>query len=637
MGTAGHVDHGKTALIRLLTGIDTDRLKEERERGISIELGFAHFELSNGVRLGIVDVPGHERFVRHMLAGAGGIDFVLLVVAADEGVMPQTVEHAQILELLGVDRGIVVLTKVDLVDAEMVELAAADVAETLADTPFADWPVVQVSAATGAGRESLLEALDSIVAEVPGRQTAGQPRLPVDRVFTVDGVGTVVTGTLWEGAVEEGDRAWVAPRRLPVRVRQVQMHGQRAKRASAGSRVALALHGVAREDVERGDWVVAEGSLAPRSIVDVRLRMVASGERAMKQRERVRFHLGASEVFGRVVLFGGDRLEPGDEGFAQLRLESPVVARRGDRFVLRWYSPVRTAAGGHVIDPSAPKRKRSEADAVAVLELADSGSVTERLLAYAQSHSCQALVAGEIEELGVEATAVERTLAELTEGGDLVALPGGAFALAEVWEVLRGRIHAAADEYQRRYPLRFGVKQSELRSRLRDVAEAALIDAAIAAEVNQGEVFVREDRLRVGSAEPELPAPMVEQAQSLCGALEAGGLAVPAPASLREGLDLPESSFAELVAYLVAKGSLVRLAPDLCYTGRQLEELEAWVLRHFASHPELSVTHFKEEHQLSRKYTVPLLEYLDKRGITRRAGDTRVPGRRAADASRSHT
>ena len=381
MGTAGHVDHGKTALVRLLTGIDTDRLKEEQERGISIELGFAHLDLASGLQVGVVDVPGHERFVKHMLAGAGGIDFVLLVVAADEGVMPQTVEHLQIVEMLGVERGLVALTKVDLVEPEMRELAALDVREVLAGTPFADWPLFPVSALTGEGKAELARAIEELAQAVEARTGAGPLRLPIDRVFVMEGFGTVVTGTLWQGTAREGDQVTVLPGARPARVRQVQVHGRKVQAAAAGQRVALALHGLDKDEIARGDWVTTPGAFRDASILDVRLRAVGPGERTIAQRERVRFHLGASEVFGRVTFFGRDELKPGEDDVAQIRLETPLVAARGDRFVIRRYSPVRTAGGGQVIEPGTQKRRRSDVAAAQALAALERGSAEERIAA----------------------------------------------------------------------------------------------------------------------------------------------------------------------------------------------------------------------------------------------------------------
>src|SRR6516162_5637520 len=377
VGTAGHIDHGKTALVRRLTGVDTDRLPEEKKRGISIDLGFAPLVTPGGARVGIVDVPGHERFVQNMLAGVGGVDLVLLVIAADEGVMPQTREHFSIVKLLGVGRGVIVLTKCDLVDDDWLALVSRDVRTLVAGSLLESAPVVSFSAVTGAGSAELLSALDDQLATLEATADAEPARLPVDRVFTVEGFGTVVTGTLWRGRVRTGDVLELLPRGAEVRVRRVQVHGEPVDEGLAGQRTALALHGVDRDEVTRGDWLVAPGSLKPSRVLDVRFELLADYPREWKADTRVRFHLGAAEVIGRLLLLGSGSLPPGGSSLAQVRLEQPAVAARGDRFVVRSYSPSRTVGGGSVIEPVAERRRRSD---VAGLDAQETGSLESRLL-----------------------------------------------------------------------------------------------------------------------------------------------------------------------------------------------------------------------------------------------------------------
>src|SRR5215472_9204580 len=352
VGTAGHIDHGKTALVRRLTGVDTDRLPEEKKRGISIDLGFAPLVTPAGARVGIVDVPGHERFVKNMLAGVGGVDLVLLVIAADEGVMPQTREHFSIVKLLGVERGVIALTKQDLVDDDWLKMVTRDVSALVAGSFLEQAPIVPVSAVTGVGTPELLAALDAQLSAAGARGADDPMRLPVDRVFTVEGFGTVVTGTLWRGAVRTGDVLELLPSGAQVRVRRVQVHGETVEEALAGQRTALALHGVERDQVTRGDWLCAPGSLRPSRVLDVRFELLSDYPREWKPDTRVRFHLGASEIIGRLLLLGtsaGGGLCAGETALAQLRLEQPTVAARGDRFVIRSYSPSRTVGGGAVI------------------------------------------------------------------------------------------------------------------------------------------------------------------------------------------------------------------------------------------------------------------------------------------------
>ncbi|HMI32068.1 MAG TPA: selenocysteine-specific translation elongation factor, partial [Candidatus Limnocylindrales bacterium] len=383
IGTAGHIDHGKTALVRRLTGIDTDRLKEEKERGISIDLGFAHRTLPSGRRIAIVDVPGHERFVKNMLAGATGVDLVLLVVAADEGVMPQTREHLAIVNLLRIERGVVALTKADLVDPETLGVVRAEVADLLRPTGLHGAPVVPVSAVTGEGIDQLLLALDAAAGDVPGREPSGPARLPIDRVFPVEGMGTVVTGTLWNGTVRPGDTLELLPAGKQVRVRQAQVHDRTVEEAHAGQRLALNIHGVSREDVRRGHWLATPGRYRPSRILDVRLELLGSAPKPLGPRTRLRCHLGSSEILGRAVLFERDTLAPGDSCWAQLRLENPAVAGAGDRIVIRSYSPATTIAGATVVDPAPSKRARLSSADSARLETLRSGSALEKLAALA--------------------------------------------------------------------------------------------------------------------------------------------------------------------------------------------------------------------------------------------------------------
>ena len=634
MGTAGHVDHGKTALVRALTGIDTDRLKEERERGISIELGFAHLDLPSGLRVGVVDVPGHERFVKHMLSGAGGIDFVLLVIAADEGVMPQTVEHAQIVNLLGVTRGLVVLTKVDLVVPDLLELVTEDVREflkeNLATQGDREWPILHFSAVTGAGKDELLRAIESVAESTPSRSGEGPVRLPIDRVFVMEGFGTVVTGTLWQGTVSEGQQLVLLPRRRNVRVRQVQVHGRKVAAAAAGQRVAVALAGIQHHEIHRGEWLLAPEAFKETSIVDVRLRAAGRGERVIKQRERVRFHLGASETFGRVTLYGREALAPGADDVAQIRLESPVVAVRGDRFVARWYSPVATAGGGQVIEPVAAKRRRSavaEAEKLVVLERGKAGDRVITALAGGLAHGVTA--AQLAERTGVGAPEIEAALTELTAQGEVREIAAGRFLGAAQVASLTAEIEQTARDYQSKFPLRYGIPRGEIRSRLTGRVAAETVDHVLELLVAEGRLFAREDRLRIGGPEVTLPPALRTVADRLAKVLTASGYAVPV---LRDALAQagagsgPEAQ--ELLGYLLARGELVKLADDLLYTKGQLAELQTKVSAVLRAKGVLTVPDFKEITGVSRKYAVPLLEYLDQSGVSRRMGDHRVPGRR---------
>jgi len=482
VGTAGHIDHGKTALVRRLTGVDTDRLPEEKKRGISIDLGFAPLVTPAGVRVGLVDVPGHERFVKNMLAGVGGIDLVLLVIAADEGVMPQTREHLAIVRLLGVKRGVVVLTKRDLVDAEWCALVARDVRALLAGSTLAEAPLVEFSATTGAGQAQLLAAMDEALASLPARAAAEPARLPVDRVFTVEGFGTVVTGTLWRGSIRTGDAMQLVPGGRDVRVRRVQVHGETVEAAHAGQRTAVALHGVDKTQVERGDTLVAPGSLRESRILDVRFELLEDVPREWKVDQRVRFHLGASEIIGRLVLFADAPLHAGQSALGQLRLEKAAVAARGDRFVIRTYSPSRTVGGGSVIEPVAERRRRAAAG-LEQMEVHESGSLAARLIEKLAGLTKIASTEQLAQAVGESVAQVAGTLAKLANEGSVAAPADGRWVGDDRWSGARARIEHAVREYADAHPARYGIGKGELKSALKGTLDGGVFDATFASLV----------------------------------------------------------------------------------------------------------------------------------------------------------
>ena len=466
IGTAGHIDHGKSTLVRRLTGVDTDRLPEEKKRGISIDLGFAPLVTPAGVRVGMVDVPGHERFVKNMLAGVGGIDLVLLVIAADEGVMPQTREHFAIVKLLGIERGVIVLTKSDLVERGWMDEVRRDASALVKGSALEHAPIVEFSALTGAGQPELLAEIDRQLALAPVRPTAEPARLPVDRVFTVEGFGTVVTGTLWRGVIRTGETLEVLPQRASVRVRRVQVHGQTVDEAQAGQRTAVALHGIEREAIERGDTLVASGSLAPSRILDVRFELLADMPREWAANTRVRFHLGSSEIIGRLVLLEGDSVKPGGSALAQLRLEKDAVAARGDRFVIRQYSPSRTIGGGSVIHPTAVKRYRHDLG-LESLAVRESGSLEARLLAQLEAEMKPASAEILAKSTSAAVAEVASALARLGAGGEVVTTAEGRFVSSARWDAARGAIERHVREYVERHPARYGVMKGELKNALK--------------------------------------------------------------------------------------------------------------------------------------------------------------------------
>ncbi len=621
VGTAGHIDHGKTALVRRLTGIDTDRLPEEKQRGISIDLGFAPLVTPGGVRVGLVDVPGHERFVKNMLSGVGGIDLVLLVIAADEGVMPQTREHLAIVRLLGIARGIVVLTKSDLAERAWLDEVRRDVGELLAPTSLAGAPIVEFSAVTGAGQAELLAEMDRQLADVANRPAGDPARLPVDRVFTVEGFGTVVTGTLWRGRVRMGDTLELQPPGRAVRVRRVQVHGATVEEALAGQRTALALHGVERDQVERGDWVIAPGSLGASTTLDVRFELLAEAGRDWPRNTRVRFHLGASEIIGRLVLLDAEVLRPGSNALAQLRLERPTVAARGDRFVIRSYSPSRTVGGGSVIEPMASKRRRG--GALEQLAVFESGSIEARILQRLAGETKLAGAAAIAQSLGEPELAVTEALARLADAGEVETPAPGRWLASERWAGVRGRIEGEVRGFAARFPARYGMPKGELKRGLTGEIDAALFDAAFESLAHDAVLEQRGERVRPADTPWEPPAETLRLLETLEADLTAAGFAVPEAPLWMAKLGAPAAEVVALGAFL---GRLVRVSQEYTLTTRQLDELRARLAQHFARAATLTVAEFRDLAGVSRKWGVPLLEHSDRVGWTTRVGDVRKVG-----------
>jgi selenocysteine-specific elongation factor len=623
LGTAGHIDHGKTALVKALTGIDTDRLEEERRRGISIVLGFAHLDVGD-VHFGIVDVPGHERFVKNMLAGAGGIDLVALVVAADEGAMPQTREHLDIIDFLGVDRGVVALTKCDLVDEETADIAALDVEEALAGTTLAGAPVVRVSAVTGAGLDELKQVLVRLAKETRARPVEGPFRLPIDRVFIMEGFGTVVTGTAFSGSVAVGDRLDIVPSSKSVRVRRVQVHGKDVDRAAAGQRTAIALHGVAKEEVERGQQLVTPGSLTATSMLDVRIRVSKRWIRPLRNRERVRLHIAASEDLARVVLLDRDELAPGEDCLAQIRMETPVVAAHGDRFVVRSYSPMVTMAGGTVVDPHPGKHRRYRPDEMEALAKREGGGAVAMLL---EAVAAAGLGGVKMTALGAATSMAADELREVVDGevgaGTLRRTAGGRVVSADVWRLARRGALEAGARFQERHPLRWGCSRDDLRQAVGGDASPAVMSELLDELVRDGEIDVRGDRVRVGGGEVVFDGRAKVERERLEAVYAGAGLSPPDRKEVLAGAK-DGTLAADVIEALLEQGVLEKLTEEI------LVHRDAWrgaleAVREIAGRDgSVTVGTFRDRLGISRKFAVPLLETMDAKRITRRDGDVRA-------------
>jgi selenocysteine-specific elongation factor len=626
VGTAGHIDHGKTSLVKALTGIDTDRLKEEKARGITIELGFAHLTLPDGQRLAFVDVPGHERFVRTMIAGASGIDVVLLVIAADEGVMPQTREHLDILELLGVRHGAVVLTKIDLVDEELRELAIDDVQGFVKGTFLEGASILPCSSVTGQGLPALLETLQAFGHQLEERSAAGPFRLPVDRVFSLKGFGTVVTGTVHAGAVSAGDTLEVLPSGLKARVRGVQVHGGEVMKAFAGQRAAINLQGIEKDRIDRGDQLATPGQLLSSSILDVQYHHLGGAAKPLEHRDRVRFLSGTSEVNGVAHVLSGVAIEPGRDGYLQLRLDAPVPARAGDRYVLRLESPVTTLGGGMVLDPAPSKhRRRHRAEAAALLEALHAGTGADEVRTWLVLSGPKGTTVDRLaRRSGRPVETLRDALAGAVERGDAVALDveGREYVAASAMRACREAVIDRLEELHRSNPLKAGAARAEIRVGCPFYGDRVFL-RALEDLVAEGEIVAEGPVYRLARFSVALDPADAALAERVTRALEAAGLAVPLLTELKESLGVPEAKLVDLLNYLTSSGVLKKIREGHWATAAAVDALQEALVAHMRAHGELSPVAFKELTGLSRKWAIPMLEYFDKIQLTLRVGDVR--------------
>ncbi|MCS6825012.1 MAG: selenocysteine-specific translation elongation factor [Caldilinea sp.] len=633
IGTAGHVDHGKSTLVQALTGIDPDRLKEEKARGMTIDLGFAWLDLpcadGGAESVGVVDVPGHIDFIKNMLAGVGGIDAALLVVAADEGVMPQTREHLAILDLLAIPAAVVALTKIDLVDdPEWLELVALDVAELLASTHLAAAPIVPVSAVTGAGLDELKRTLATVLTHLPPRRNRGRPRLPIDRVFTLSGFGTVVTGTLLDGEFNIGDAVEILPAGRTARIRSLQTHRRPVQTARPGSRVAINLTGVGADELRRGDVVVHPNTLTPTALIDVRFRLLPGAPQPLRHNQTVDVFVGAAEIPAVVRLLGAETLQPGEEGWLQLRLARPAVATAGDRFILRQPSPSRTLGGGVVLSPSPRRRwRRFDPNVLARLQTLARGRPDEILLETLErlrlTTPTTLLTVAEL-----DASTGAAALDELRRRQALVEIAAGDETLLlglNAWRQLIDGLTARITEHHRQFPLRPGLPRSEARSRMQALLPGvhlgaryfnALIDALAQRKLlHADDAYVRLPDFA--------PTPTPAQQQSITRTLAAFSASPYAPPNLQDTLQMLDGN-TELLEYLIDQGALVRLGGDVLLRTEDFNAMVEGITAHLRAQGTITLAEVRDRFRTSRKYAQAVLEEMDARRITRREGDVRV-------------
>jgi len=629
MGTAGHVDHGKTALIKRLTGVDTDRLKEEKERGITIELGFASLVLPGGQTVGIVDVPGHERFVKNMVAGAAGIDLVAMVIAADEGIMPQTREHLHICSLLGIRRGVVVVTKIDMVDKEWLELVQEDIRAYLKGTFLEGMPVVPVSSFTGEGIPALLEAIGRSVEEIKETQDIGILRLPVDRVFTMKGFGTVITGTLISGSVTVGEEVEFFPAGFPAKVRGIQVHNEAVKTAEAGQRTAVNLQGADREEIERGSILANVGSLQASLRIDCVYNHLKSTGKKIMNRTIVRLHAGTGEIMARLVLYDRDFLEPGQEGYGQFVLEKPLAAVAGDRFVVRSYSPVTTIGGGVIVDPLSAKHKKSDSEIIADFgALADDDPV-RKIEVITRRAGIGGIALG---ELVVRTGIPARRLGKILEGmfadrrAVLVDREEMRVLSAVVYEELKGWIVDRLADYHKQYPLREALPREELRTTpgIGSAAGQKIFLIALHDLEKKGKLFVEREMIRLQGHKVRLDVDMGSLRESLSKAYRNGGRTPPTAREIAEMFPDRKKEVASLEQLMLREGEIVRISEDLNFHRDVLARLREDYKRMLVKDGEANPASVRELTGLSRKFIIPLMEYFDSTKLTMRAGDKRI-------------
>ncbi len=625
VGTAGHIDHGKSALVEGLTGTNPDRLEEEKRRGITIDLGFAFLELGD-VRLGLVDVPGHERFVRNMLAGVGGIDLVLLVVAADESIKPQTREHFDICRLLAIPRGVVALTKSDLVEADLLDLVRLEVEEFLRGSFLEGAPIVAVSARTGAGIEWLKQELLRVAREAPGKDPTRHFRLPIDRAFAMKGFGTVVTGTLVSGEVKPEDEVELFPAQRRVRVRGVQSGGRAIERAVAGQRTALNLAGIDRAEVERGMVLAAPGRFQPTRRLDARVVLLSSARR-LKNRTRAHFHQGTAETVAEVILLDREELASGQSAFAQLRLDDPALVLPGDRFILRQFSPVVTVGGGVVLDGLAARHRQRDVHVVPYLAAVERGNREEILAALASNYPQGLEVAQIVARLGWLEAEVRETAARLVQAGTLGIVGQQPLVVVSAGRLAEcvGRLRAEVESFHRANPLVEGISKEDLRARAAGDARPEVFRAALEELVAGGSIVLTGDIVKRAGREIALLPEEARAKEQIAQEFARAGLAVPSLKEVLARLPVEAKRAQKLLQLLLREQALVKVSEDLVFHRTAMEGLRKLLAEYKKKNGErLPIAAFKELTGISRKYAIPLLEHLDRERVTRRVGDERI-------------
>lgn len=622
VGTAGHIDHGKSTLVKVLTGINPDRLKEEKEREMTIDLGFAYLDLPSGKRIGIVDVPGHERFIRNMLAGASGIDLVLFVVAADEGMMPQSREHLDILNLLKVKKGVIVLTKIDLVDEDWLLLVEEDIKEEVKGTFLEGAPIFKVSSITGQGLDQLVNYIDQTIESIEERPIDLPARYPIDRVFKLAGFGTVVTGTLWEGKIRVGQNLTLLPQDMEVKVRNLQSHGENIEIAEAALRLAINISGAEKVSIKRGDVLVEPGCFEPTQLIDAELELLDSAP-PLEHAERIHFYLGTKETLGKIRILFKEKMEPGEKGFVQVVLEEPVVARRGDRFIIRRFSPVITIGGGTVLEPYAQRKRLNDKKFLTALELKKRGNLSEMLKFYLEDASSSGLSLDELKlKLAEKGEMIEKQIASMLSEGTVLKISDRYYSKNSLLELKENALNELKKFFSKN-PYLPSMDREALRSKL-EIKDRRMFSLIIDELKNEGLLLVSSENISL----PDRSAQLTAAEREVKGAIEKIFLESefnpPSPENLVSNFEGKEKVAKRMFDVLVREGKLIKISPDFYMHEKALSKAKEELRKAFLERKKLRVSEIRDILGTSRKYAVPLAEYLDKIRFTRRVGDERI-------------
>lgn len=624
VGTAGHIDHGKTTLIKALTGRNTDRWEEEQRRGITIDLGFTYFDLKNGDRVGIIDVPGHEKFINNMVAGVVGMDLVLLVVAADEGIMPQTREHMDILGLLGIKKSILVINKCDLVDEEWLELVEEEIQEELEGTFMEGAPVVKVSAATGQGLDELTDTIQQLMSdEVVAKDTQTIPRLPIDRAFTLSGFGTIITGTLISGTITREDVLEMYPIGKECKIRNIQVHGQNQDKCYAGQRVAINLSNVKKKEIRRGCVLAPKNSMKNTDLLDVKLKVLEDSMRILTNHERLHLYTGTSEILCRAVLLDKEQIGPGEEGLVQLRLEEEIAVKRGDRFVVRFYSPMETIGGGIVLEPNPVRKKRFDAQAIEELKKKESGSLGDVMELQIKEHGDTMITLAELAKVMAHSVdELKEYLEELEESGTIFV-----FQMKKdtyLWHrdsefAVRQKIEETLQKYHSEHPYRYGMKKAEIHNTFLKKIKPNIFDAYIERMTGENVYGRREEYLSLPGYEVPKDAMYLQTEKLIEDTFEKAGYDFVRFSEIDFG-KIPRQTAEDVVLMMIDEGKVLRINEEMFTMKHLMDEAKEKIQNHLKEENLITIAEVRDMFSTSRKSAKPILEYMDSIKVTKKTG-----------------